>query len=238
VVIVGLKSGLNEDIDASRRVDFVCRRTRVANSGWIKLPLPNPPRFQVYNAETLGLEVAPPVDGGVLASDDGTVAALWVSCAYQPAPNQLASVFRGLPILEAGETCSCLPASTREDTYSAVLDRIPLCSLYSSPLCSRGALKTLHNTVFLPRFNTQATDRAGRARRRQADRRRGSHFRDTSETRPRHVRDTSESFPRHFRVTSETLPSHFRDTSEDGLHGVDTRDCPRRPARLDEIGRD
>ncbi|EOD12706.1 Pro-apoptotic serine protease [Emiliania huxleyi CCMP1516] len=91
VVIVGLKSGLNEDIDASRRVDFVCRRTRVANSGWIKLPLPNPPRFQVYNAETLGLEVAPPVDGGVLASDDGTVAALWVSCAYQPAPNQLAS---------------------------------------------------------------------------------------------------------------------------------------------------
>ena len=101
MVIVGLKSGLNEDIDASRRVDFVCRRTRVANSGWIKLPLPNPPRFQVYNAETLGLEVAPPVDGGVLASDDGTVAALWVSCAYQPAPNQIASVFRGLPTLEA-----------------------------------------------------------------------------------------------------------------------------------------
>ena len=36
---------------------------------------------------------------------------------------------------------SCLPTSTREDMHSAVFRRIPLYSLYSSPLCSRGALK-------------------------------------------------------------------------------------------------
>ena len=34
--------------------------------------------------------------------------------------------------------------------YSAVLTRIPLYSLYSSPLSSRGVLNTLHNTVFPP----------------------------------------------------------------------------------------
>lgn len=79
-------------------MDLICRKTRIANSGWIKLPQPNPPRYQIQNVETLGLEVAPSLDGGVLASDDGSVAALWTSCAYQPAPNQSASVWRGLPI--------------------------------------------------------------------------------------------------------------------------------------------
>jgi hypothetical protein len=87
-----------QDFDASRRVDLICRKTRVANAGWIKLPQPNPPRFQIQNVETLGLEVAPSLDGGVLVSGDGSVAALWTSCAYQPAPNQSASVWRGLPI--------------------------------------------------------------------------------------------------------------------------------------------
>ena len=38
--LVGLKSGLNEEFDVSRRVDLVARKTRVANAGWIKLPLP------------------------------------------------------------------------------------------------------------------------------------------------------------------------------------------------------
>ena len=95
--LVGLKSGLNEEFDASRRVDLVARKTRVANTGWIKLPLPNPPRYQLYNVETLGLEVAPSLDGGVIAAPNGHVTALWTSCAYQSAPNQLAQVFRGLP---------------------------------------------------------------------------------------------------------------------------------------------
>ena len=49
--LVGLKSGLNEEFDASRRVELVARKTKVANSGWIKLPLPNPPRYQVRAAE-------------------------------------------------------------------------------------------------------------------------------------------------------------------------------------------
>ena len=98
VTLVGLKSGLNENFDAWRRVDLICRKTRVANVGWIKLPQPNPPQFQIQNVETIGLEVAPSLDGGVLASDDGTVAALWASCAYQPAPNQSAAIWRGLPI--------------------------------------------------------------------------------------------------------------------------------------------
>ena len=45
-------------------------------------------------------------------------------------------------------TYSCLPASAREDTYSAGLRRIPLYPLYSHPSSSRGALKTPHNTIF------------------------------------------------------------------------------------------
>jgi hypothetical protein len=49
--LVGLKSGLNEEFDASRRVELVARKTKVANSGWIKLPLPNPPRYQVRPSE-------------------------------------------------------------------------------------------------------------------------------------------------------------------------------------------
>ena len=97
VTLVGLKSGLNEEFDSSRPVDVVARATRIANSGWMKLPLPNPPRFQVANTETLGLEVSPAVDGGVLADEAG-VTALWVSCVYQPAHNQIAQVFRGLPV--------------------------------------------------------------------------------------------------------------------------------------------
>ena len=95
--LVGLKSGLNEEFDTSRRVDLVARKTRVANTGWIKLPLPNPPRYQLYNVETVGLEVAPSMDGGVIADNSGAVTALWASCAYQPSPNQVSQIFRGLP---------------------------------------------------------------------------------------------------------------------------------------------
>eukprot|EP00965_Chrysotila_dentata_P111399 3682788-Pleurochrysis_carterae.AAC.1 len=46
----------------------------------------------------IGLEVSPPLDGGVLIDETGGVSALWVSCAFQSAPNQSAQVFRGLPI--------------------------------------------------------------------------------------------------------------------------------------------
>ena len=53
--------------------------------------------------------------------------------------------------LEAGRPLSCPPTSTREDTYSAVFGRIPLYSLSSSPLYSRGALNTLHSAVLPPR---------------------------------------------------------------------------------------
>ena len=95
--LVGLKSGLNEEFDVSRRVDLVARKTRVANAGWIKLPLPNPPRYQLYNVETLGLEVAPSLDGGVIATPSGAVTALWTSCTYHAASNQVSQVFRGLP---------------------------------------------------------------------------------------------------------------------------------------------
>ena len=95
--LVGLKSGLNEEFDASRRVDLVSRKTKVANNGWMKLPLPNPPRFQISNSDTIGLEVAPPVDGGVIANERGEVAALWTSCAYQKGQH-ISSIFRGLPV--------------------------------------------------------------------------------------------------------------------------------------------
>ena len=98
VWLVGLKSGLNEEFDSSRRVDVVARKTRVANSGWMKLPLPNPPRYQVLNVETVGLEVSPSLDGGVVADASGAVCALWVSCAYQASNNHQAQVFRGLPV--------------------------------------------------------------------------------------------------------------------------------------------
>ena len=90
--LAGLKSGLNQEFDTSRRVDLVIRKTRVANAGWIKLPLPNPPRYQMYNCETFGLEVAPSMDGGAVAELSGDVVALWVSCAYQASQNQVAQV--------------------------------------------------------------------------------------------------------------------------------------------------
>ena len=54
-------------------------------------------------------------------------------------------------IRDRRNACSCIPTGTREDADSAVLGRIPLYSLYSSPLYSRGALRTLHKTVSPPR---------------------------------------------------------------------------------------
>ena len=59
--LVGLKTGLDDELDDSRRVDLVSRKTRVGNYGWLKLPTPNPPRYQISNADTIGLEVAPAV---------------------------------------------------------------------------------------------------------------------------------------------------------------------------------
>ena len=41
-----------------------------------------------------------------------------------------------------------IPTSAREDTYAAVLTRVPLYSLYSYSLYSRGALNTLLTTAF------------------------------------------------------------------------------------------
>ena len=76
VSIIGLKSGLNDDFDTSRRVDLIARKTRVANCGWMKLPMPNPPRYQLHNVETLGLEMAPSLDGGVLVHVDFSPARL------------------------------------------------------------------------------------------------------------------------------------------------------------------
>ena len=55
-----------------------------------------------------------------------------------------------LVALEAEYVFMRIPTSTREDTHSAVFGRILLYSLYSSPSSSRGALKTLHETVLPP----------------------------------------------------------------------------------------
>jgi len=49
-----------------------------------------------------------------------------------------------VPLLEA-DYGSCSPPSAREDTYSAVLGGVPLCSLHPCPSYSRGALETLHS---------------------------------------------------------------------------------------------
>ena len=54
----------------------------------------------------------------------------------------------GAVILEAEDVLMHIPTGAREDTYSAVLTRVPLYSLYSYSLSSRGALNTLHTTVF------------------------------------------------------------------------------------------
>ena len=54
------------NLHSIRQVDLIARKTRVANCGWMKLPMPNPPRYQLHNVETLGLEMAPSLDGGVL----------------------------------------------------------------------------------------------------------------------------------------------------------------------------
>ena len=40
--------------------------------------------------------------------------------------------------------------SAREDTHSAALDRIPLCSLYSYPSSSRGAPNARHEAALPP----------------------------------------------------------------------------------------
>ena len=63
------------------------------------------------------------------------------------APLLLGRVCARARLPRSGATCSCIPTSAREDTHSAVFDRVPLYSLSSSPLSSRGALKTLHNAV-------------------------------------------------------------------------------------------
>ena len=118
--LVGLKSGLNEEFDPSRRVDHVARKTRVANTGWIKLPLPNPPRYQLSNVETLGLEVAPSLDGGVIANSSGGVLALWTSCAYQSAPSQLSQVYRGLPIHHLAAAASAAAAGCQPPHYCSL----------------------------------------------------------------------------------------------------------------------
>jgi len=120
LTLVGLKSGLNDDFDDSRPVDTVSRKTAVASFGWMKLPLPNPPRYQISNVEMIGLEVSPPLDGGVLIDETGGVSALWVSCAFQSAPNQSAQVFRGLPINLVKKAVDELTQSEQPESWRAL----------------------------------------------------------------------------------------------------------------------
>lgn len=117
--LIGLKSGLNEDFDASRRVDIISRKTRVANSGWFKLPLPNPPRYQLHNAETFGLEVAPSMDGGVIANADAALVALWTSNSYTASKGD-GHVFRGLPVHQISAAVQAAAAGEPPPPYCSL----------------------------------------------------------------------------------------------------------------------
>jgi len=113
-----------------------------------------PYRFQVAAVNCAGV-----------GADSEPSPQLCVAPEHPPTPPPVASrMSDGLDLLEAEYVFLCSNWRPRGHAlsrirphsavftvfFSVVFTRIPLYSLYSSPLYSRGALKTLHKTVFPP----------------------------------------------------------------------------------------
>jgi hypothetical protein len=74
---------LSSRLEQGSSAEIVSRETKVKAHESQKLGLPHPPRFQQQNLELLRLMDVTKTDGGVLATKDGVVQALWSSFFYQ-----------------------------------------------------------------------------------------------------------------------------------------------------------